>query len=236
MSLPEQNPRKTVLEQMIGGAISAIPGIGPVVSGAYLGTIAASAREKDEEWLAMVSARLKFVERELEARGEALEVDGEFIGLFNKAFREARETGEAEKRQILAGIVAHAVDRQSFDWASDEEWLDLTFELSPRHIHVMSFFYDPADWIRSTGEDVEPLSRRGGNFAITIDDVILKYLARGDERRRDRVVSTIRDLERRDLLVVPLGSNRSAYPALQPRTTPRGNQLVEFLRRCASDD
>lgn len=61
MTMPEDSPTKTVIVAATLGALGEVPGLGAVV-GAIQGIATAKARERDEEWWAMVAARVQSLE------------------------------------------------------------------------------------------------------------------------------------------------------------------------------
>lgn len=63
-AIPEENPTKTVTAAAALGALGEVPGLGAIV-GAIQGVATAKARERDEEWWAMVAARVQSLEAEV---------------------------------------------------------------------------------------------------------------------------------------------------------------------------
>lgn len=130
------------------GFVGSVPVVGGVAAGAIQSALAAAARAKDEEWWAMVAARLASVEAGLRERGESLSLDDpEFLAAVHRATRAAKETADSEKRRILVDALANSGSWSTQPWDRRDRLLALVVRLTPLHVRLLQYFGKPSAFV-----------------------------------------------------------------------------------------
>ncbi|MGW9167922.1 hypothetical protein [Agromyces sp. NPDC055658] len=216
--LPEQDVTRTVLTAAMLGALSEIPMVGGAASAAIQARLAAASRERDEEWFAMLAARIANLEVEGRSRGETIDIESpEFIAAVHRMTRAAQETADHEKRLMLAGALASA-SISTLEWNERERFIRLVSDLSPLHVRILGFFASPTTYLRVTD-----LPSSGG----TPFDALMLFL--GDELDRRQVNDAVEDLVSNLLLGMLPPEMRTPNGMLSPQVTERGDRFLVFL-------
>ncbi|RXZ72763.1 hypothetical protein [Agromyces albus] len=223
MSMPEQNPAVTVAQSAALGLIGSFPGMG-VLTGAVQGAFAAKARARDEDFWAMVNARVGALERDLD-RVLAWD-DNEFVAAAHRIARAAQETADEAKRRILAAALAHSGSWSELPWDEREFLLDIVVDLNAREVYLLGFLHDPREWLTNRG--VDPNLIAGNNLPGSIADLIRTRVA-GDALSFDQAEDAIDGLQRRGLADVPLRTQMSGSGPLAKRTTALGDRVLRFV-------
>ncbi|MFG6401481.1 hypothetical protein [Microbacterium sp. P04] len=149
---PEQ-PRGRAWFQTLGlAAIELLPVVGPPATSLITEGMRQSAREKDAEWGAMVSARLDSIER----AGVPVDVtEPEFIAAVRHLQNAAAQTADGEKLQLLARAAANAGPWSHTELSVREEYLSLVADLPAAHIKALALV-DAAQEIPGPGDGGTP--------------------------------------------------------------------------------
>jgi hypothetical protein len=224
LPLPEQNAKKDIAIAAGLGALGDVPGLGWLVGGIEA-AIAAAAREKDEEWLAMLAARVASSERALQDVVNFS--DPEFLAGAHRLFRAAQETADDEKRRRLAAAAVHSGSWSDLPLDQRERMERLVAELSSREVFALVVMSDPEGWLRE--HDPEALvTFRGRSTGGTLD--VLDHAVREESGGKVAARSAIESLSLRGLLDIPRAGMMTGQGSLQGRATGLGRELVQYLR------
>jgi hypothetical protein len=222
--MPESSPARDIATAAALGLVGSLPGLG-AISATAQAALSAAARQRDEEWWAMVSARVAHLERQLD---RVLQFDDpQFVAAAYRLSRAAQETADDAKRRALAAILADSGSWSTLP-ADDRERLEqLVRELSGRDIVVLHAFQDPRGWVeaREPGAAAGYESMMMGSTGSFVD----QHLARGLATSGASLRTTISGLQRRGLVEVPLSTTMTGGGILQKRTTSAGDELLAFI-------
>lgn len=225
MPIPEESPTKTIIQATLLGMLGDVPGLGGL-AGAIEGSLAAKARARDEDWLAMVAARVTLVETQQEAMLDF--TDPEFVAAAHRLTRAAQETADDEKRERLAAALAHGGPWSELPLDQRERMERLLAELSSREVFLLGVLSDPRGWLQEN--DPEAIATYDGQFTGSVQSFLDGHISKGDEAERAAVRSAIESLSRRGLVDVPVNTIMTASGTLQGRATGLGWELVHYLR------
>jgi hypothetical protein len=225
LPLPEQDPKKDVAIGVGLGALGDMPGLG-WLAGGIEATIAAAARKKDEEWMAMLAAEVKAADKSIQ---DIINFeDPEFLAGAHRLFRAAQETADDEKRRRLAAAAVHSGSWSDLPPDDRARMERLVTELSSREVFVLMLMSDPKGWLTERHpKAVAELERRITGGAL---DVLDMYVTEGDRAEKAAVRSAVEALVIRGLLDMPRPGMMTGSGSLQGRATGLGWELVHYLR------
>jgi hypothetical protein len=232
MTMPEQNPIREAAVGISAAWASEVPIVGAIVD-STLAVLAARQRQRDEEWWASVVARVDLTEERLEAiaRGE----DEEFVASALRIGREAQETADVRRREMLARVLANCGSWSDIPYDEREELLPIVLRLTSRQVVILRFLDSPAHWfahhgIRVLEAEQDPVDGIG----FELGQLVIRYLMEdpdidimNDQYSKFREAAGA--LDRAGLAHSALSTEVPPGQVLGPRLTPLGRQVLRFL-------
>ncbi len=221
--------QRVVLSGAIG-LLGGVPIIGGGIQGLVEGALGEHARGKNEEFFAMVDARLLAHSDEIKQLVEF--TNPEFIASTHRLMRAAQETADDVKRERLAAALAFAGPWSDLPVDKRERMERLVAELTSREVYLLCAVADPRRWLEEHAPEAIVNYERSstGNAMTFVND----HIIRGNSAEGDAVRSTIEDLTRRGLIVIPPGMGSSGM-ILESRATGLGLEFVHYLRGIGAD-
>lgn len=229
MDMPEESNGKAIALGAAFGALSEIPGLGGIAGGIQA-AVAAAARAKDEDWWAMVAARVSAIEDDL-GGGVVRYDDPEFLAAVYRLTRAAQETSDDAKRRAYAGILANSGSWSSVPSDERERYERLVREISGRDVLMLAIFRDPRAWLQR--HDPTAVEKIEAAIASSIGTFVQTYVAGADPGKIVSARRSIAELESRGLVAVPLNGMMTGAGVLASRITPLGNDLLGFIGEVA---
>jgi hypothetical protein len=225
LPLPEQSPTRTVVQSALFGLLSGLPGLG-AVAGAIQGAMQAASRSRDEDWWAMVAARVLSLEDDVK-RFVHFD-DPEFVAAAHKFTRAAQETADEEKRRRLAAALSHSGSWSELPRDERERIERALIDLTSREVLLLRILDDPRGWL--AGVDAQAaLSYEQiimGSFAGFINEHVVAY----SEIDAAAANAGIAELQSRLLVGTNLTTTVTGSSILTPKTTPGGAAVIRYLK------
>lgn len=224
--MPEASALKSVVAGSLLGVLSSVPLAGGAVAGAIEGAILAAARARDEDWWAMISARLLALESEVQENVNLH--DPAFVAAVHRLTRAAQESDDNAKRNRLAAAVALSGSWASIPPDHRDRMERILTSSSSREVFLLNVFADPEAWLRS--EDPEAVAGYMNMSVGSIDSFIDGHLARRDDAEKTAVIEALDSLSRAGLVSIPRSAMMTGSGILQPRATSLGLAFLRYLR------
>jgi hypothetical protein len=222
--MPESDPARDVALGAALGLLGSVPGLGAIAGGAQA-ALAAASRQRDEEWGAMVGARLRY----LEENGAPIDFsDPDFVAAVHRLSRAAQETDDERKRRAYAGMLANSGSWSQIPSEERERMERLVRDLSSREILLLLVFRDPESW----WEQIEaggPARYRSQTVMDGISGFINGHVGRFVGITPAQAKVAIDELERRGLASIPYNTSMAPDGVLAKRSTQLGDQLLAFI-------
>lgn len=191
---------------------------------AYQNVVAVRQRQRDEEFWAMLAARLTDVERIVSSirAGE----EDEFVAVAFRLAREAQETADEDRRAMLATVLANSGSWSEIPYDEREELLPIVVRLTPRQVSALQFLDSPAYYYNSAGiripaSEAEEVEGIGYELGMTV------YNQDPDNYPKFREAADA--LDRAGLTNSALNTEVPPQRLLASRITPLGRQVLAYL-------
>lgn len=224
--MPESDPRKAIVQSTLLGLLGDVPGLG-ALAGAIQGAAEAASRARDEEWWAMVSARLTSLAELVQAMVDFS--DPEFVAAAHRLIRAARESADDDKREMLAAALAHSGSWSDLPRDERERMERLVISLSSREVFVLRVMTDPAAWLAENDPDAVAVynDMLMGSPLEFVHGHIIKGVAEEEQAVKDAIA----DLQAQRLLGMGFDTIMTGSGILQSRATQLGRQFIAYLQR-----
>ncbi len=230
-AMPEQSSSKMVTASTLIGVVSGVPVVGGGVAGAIQGAVQAASRARDEEWWAMIAARLTSLEHDVQ---EMVSFDDRaFLAALHRLTRASQETEDNEKRRRLAAALAYSGSWSSLRSDQRDRMERILIESTSREVHLLRVFADPEAWLAQT--DPEAIARYRSMQLASIEEFIDGHIVCGDPDEKRAVEGVIESLSRRGLVQIPTRSMLSGAGVLQGRATSLGHQFISYLQEIENE-
>lgn len=220
MSMPESDPRKTVVRATLLGILSEFPG-GGGLAGAIQGAAEAASRARDEDWWAMVAARVGSLEGDVQklVRFD----DPEFLATLHRITRAAQETSDEGKRARLAAALAHGGSWSDLPVNRRVRMERLVAVLSTQDVNMLWILHDQFGWLR----EHDPLAAaEDGAGYMDSQGFLLRHIVWAGVATREEMDDALANLFENDLTVVI----QSSMTIDDDHLTEAGVQFIEYLR------
>lgn len=217
---------RDVATAAVVGVVGGLPVVGSVLSSTIAATLAAKQRAVDEEFWAFLAARVERLEQSSGAR-RFDPSDAEFYAAARRANRMAHETGNREKRRLLAEALADAGSWSVISLDRRERYLGLVTQLSPDHVRALHFLRDPGLWLQQ--HHPGSLTSVKGAPMTSVRAVFDEYVLGGSTALAREINSLLEDLQAERLAGMGLQTIRRGTDALGSHTTADGNGFLTFL-------
>ncbi|KAF2418096.1 hypothetical protein [Microbacterium sp. B35-30] len=223
MPSPDSGQARNTIAGIVDAIAGEIPVVGAIV-GSFTAVASARQRERDEEFFAMVVAKGAITEERVAAiaRGE----DDEFLATAYRIVREARETADTSRRQLLARVLANSNGWSTFSLDQRESLLPIVLGMTPLQVVALEYFADPRQWFETRGM---PMRMHEGSEQR--DGLLQDALGGPDDEKRQMVRIACEELSRKGLID---GSVRvQAAPGSHPkrRASSLGERVLSFIGR-----
>ena len=226
MSLPlsENSPTKTVVQSTLIGLVGGLPGLA-ALAGTIQGAMQAASRSRDEDWWAMVAARVLSLEDEVKKLVQF--EDPEFVAAAHKFTRAAQETADEEKRQRLAAALSHSGSWSELPRDERERVERALIDLTSREVLLLRILDNPRGWLSGTDANAALSYERVvmGSFAGFINEHVVAH----SEIDVAAANAGIAELQSRLLVGMNLATAVTGSSILTPKTTPGGAAIVRYL-------
>ncbi|MBH0054507.1 hypothetical protein I6E74_10055 [Salinibacterium sp. SWN139] len=229
MPLHEESPARTIAVSAALGGLGGIPGLGGL-AGTIQGSIQAAARARDENFWAMVVARISSLEAWTE--GVADLTDPEFLASAHRLFRVAQETSDDGKRTRLAAALANAGPWCQLPRDERERMERVIADLTTREVGLLKILAGPGVWLRNA--DPEAFASYEWDFSGTFAEFLESRVARGERSEIVAVYSANDSLQEMALVGLwdrgEVGRNR----LFSSKVTSRGQNVLTYLESIGS--
>ena len=225
--MPEHSAARTITQATLLGIVSGVPGVGGAAAGLLQGAADSASRARDEEWWAMVAARVSSLERDVQAIASV--EDPEFLAALHRLTRAAQETADETKRERLAAAVVHSGSWSSLPLDDRVRMERLIAELSSREVKLLTILADPRGWL----EDVDPAAVQmyENKPMASTQNFLDDHVSQNDLTEQAAVRSALEALQVRALVgAFDAARATTGSAVLQSKTTGLGWELVHFLR------
>lgn len=229
--MPEESPSQTIARATLLGVLSTVPVVGGGVAGAIQGAAQAAARARDEDWWAMISARLTSLEREVQEQVRF--DDPAFVAALHRLTRAAQETEDDDKRRRLAAALAYSGSWSSLPADHRHRMERILIEASSREVFLLQVFVDPEAWLAK--RDPGALTKYKTMMVGSVGSFVDGHLAKGDRDERLAIRKVIDSISRRGLVDIPMDSTITGGGILQSRATTLGTDFVRYLETIEAD-
>ena len=199
-----------------------MPG-GSTVAAAIQATTDAAARARDENWWAMVAARVTSLETDVQKLFTF--GDPEFVAAAHRITRAAQETSDNEKQDRLAAALAFSGSWSEMPSDHRERMERLVADLSSREVVLLKILSDPRGWIGALGQ-----VKYNTRLSVSVQQFLDEEVSRGDSAQQAAMRSAVKSLTQRGLVDVPAGM-LSGSGVLDGRATGLGRELLHYLER-----
>ena len=226
-ALPESHPDKDALIDYGLTAVNAfIPIVGSGIADLARGIIARKAEERQHQFDALVAVEVtRLTERVEGITPQSMVESDEFMAAYAKVARVAAETESAEKRQRLAAALTHMGPWSSVDPTRRQHLLDLVTMYDDLQVFLLSYFRDPAAWLRANAPDW----RSGKYMMAGIATVLGDFVFTDGNDWRPSVAAALARFPLDGVADVPLQASMTDAGTVQKRTTDYGDQFLDFI-------
>jgi len=226
--IPEE-PKKSgadVAYAVAKAALSAVPVAGGSAA-EMLGLIFGSPLERRrEKWLRQLADAVNEIQQKAtELTPEKLSEHEAFVSTALRATEIAVRTHQQEKLEALRNAVVSAALPGAPEETLQQVFLNHVDSLTPLHLQILAFFHDPQGWGQRHG--ITYPTWTAGSPSTVLEHSIPTLAGR--RAFYDQLVS---DLEQRGLMLSGgMHTTTTGHGMLSPRTTPLGEQFLDFISR-----
>jgi len=206
------------------GALGAVPLVGSLGIELVNQIVAPPLEKRRDAWMEEVGEAIHELQGKVTGlTPEKLAADESFVTVFSHASSMAIRNHQREKLDALRNAVLNAALHRGADETRQMMFLSWVDALTPMHLQLLALLGDPTRYLQEHNIGYQPTGTMGG-----ITDM-LTHVTGAD---RDIVSQAVKDLADRGLLPqMNLGVTMTTGGFFQQRSTPLGNQLLEFIAK-----